>query len=677
MAIFQQGSFVLDPNETPQTIAKKRALVQSLMMNYGSADNIGEGIGQLFNGIGVGMANRKADKAEKAGMASGAAARSAIMSSLLGGSQAPKLSGPYPDAPAAPSGQTASAPINATGVDVAKRLQADFGLSPAAAAGFAGNLAHESGNFKTLQEINPTVKGSRGGFGWAQWTGPRRRQYEAWAAENRLDPTSPEANYGFLKHELTNTPEGAVIKALQGVNDPAQAAQIVSDKFLRPGIPHMGSRVSKSQQIANMLMGKGNDVQVASLDPSVGMSQAYAPSPQPEPSTQAVNAMAQGAQQPVPAPQPVQIAQSAPQAPQQPAMAIQDAGTPFERMVPQGGGMDMNMLIQQAQNPWLDDQSRSFVNGLIQHEMQKRDPAYQQQQQMQQLEMQKAQLELQQMQNPQPKWDVVNGKDGSILRVNPQTGENEVIYGPQADPVKPTADIQEYEYAVNQAKAAGIPQAQIPSFDQWTIQQKKAGASQVNIDQKAEGAFDKKLAEGQAESLNTMATEGMNAKADLAVIGELGTLMQGRGGTLDGLSGTLAKYGIGGEGISDIQAAQALINKLVPTQRQAGSGSMSDRDVELFTRSLPSLWNTPGGNQRILSVMEGLAQYKQAQGEIAQRVIIGELSRQDATKMLRAIPNPLEGFGKAAQSAPAQATPAMPDLSKMSDAELEALINGQ
>ncbi|TIQ63481.1 MAG: hypothetical protein E5X64_41765, partial [Mesorhizobium sp.] len=105
--------------------------------------------------------------------------------------------------------------------------------------------------------------------------------------------------------------------------------------------------------------------------------------------------------------------------------------------------------------------------------------------------------------------------------------------------------------------------------------------------------------------------------------------------------------------MSDIQAAQALINKLVPTQRQPGSGTMSDRDVELFTRSLPSLWNAPGGNQKILSVMRGLAQYRQTQGEIATAVMNGQMSRQDAAKALQSIPNPLAGFKASADQSKA------------------------
>ena len=140
-----------------------------------------------------------------------------------------------------------------TGTWLAQQLIQDFGLTPAAAAGFAGNLAHESGNFRQLQEISPIVKGSRGGFGWAQWTGPRRRQFEEWSKQNGLDPSSADANYGFLKYELSNTPEGGVLKSLEGINDPSQAAQIVSNKFLRPGVPHMNSRIERSNQIASSL----------------------------------------------------------------------------------------------------------------------------------------------------------------------------------------------------------------------------------------------------------------------------------------------------------------------------------------------------------------------------------------------------------------------------------------
>ena len=123
------------------------------------------------------------------------------------------------------------------------RLMADYGLTREQAAGFVGNLAHESGGFGTLQEVKPLIPGSRGGYGYAQWTGPRRKQFEAWTSQNNLDPRSFEANYGFLRHELDNTSEGAVLGRLRQAPDVATAAQVVEKGFLRPGIPHSASRV--------------------------------------------------------------------------------------------------------------------------------------------------------------------------------------------------------------------------------------------------------------------------------------------------------------------------------------------------------------------------------------------------------------------------------------------------
>ena len=129
-------------------------------------------------------------------------------------------------------------------------LQKDFDLSPEQAAGFVGNLAHESGGFQTLQEVDPTVAGSRGGFGYGQWTGDRRKQFEDFAKKNNLDPSSYEANYGFLKFELTNTKEGRFLDQLRKAGDARSAAEIVSNNFLRPGIPNMESRYKWADRFA-------------------------------------------------------------------------------------------------------------------------------------------------------------------------------------------------------------------------------------------------------------------------------------------------------------------------------------------------------------------------------------------------------------------------------------------
>lgn len=143
------------------------------------------------------------------------------------------------------------APAGDVGSRLMQDLQRDLGISPEQAAGIVGNLAHESGGFKTLQEINPLVEGSRGGYGYAQWTGPRRRQFEAWAEAQGLDPTSYAANYGFLKHELTNTSESRVMNSLAGADTYQDAAAIFSNQFLRPGIPHMENRLALAGRYAS------------------------------------------------------------------------------------------------------------------------------------------------------------------------------------------------------------------------------------------------------------------------------------------------------------------------------------------------------------------------------------------------------------------------------------------
>lgn len=161
--------------------------------------------------------------------------------------------------------------------DIAPRLMAglmqDYGLTQEQAAGFVGNLAHESGGFNTLQEINPLVEGSRGGYGYAQWTGPRRRQFEAWSSEHGLDPSSYDANYGFLRNELDNTAEGRVLNDLRAAPDVASASKVVEQQFLRPGIPHSESRV----KWANRALGGG-----ASPAPQPGLSSPVVPKPTPE-----------------------------------------------------------------------------------------------------------------------------------------------------------------------------------------------------------------------------------------------------------------------------------------------------------------------------------------------------------------------------------------------------------
>jgi hypothetical protein len=91
-------------------------------------------------------------------------------------------------------------------------------------AGVISNLMAES-RMTAINEKDPLVKGSRGGFGWMQWTGQRRLDFEAYCKKNGLDPKSDEANYGFLLHDLHS------IKGLLPGLKSTQSAKASADLF--------------------------------------------------------------------------------------------------------------------------------------------------------------------------------------------------------------------------------------------------------------------------------------------------------------------------------------------------------------------------------------------------------------------------------------------------------------
>ena len=122
------------------------------------------------------------------------------------------------------------------------KLMHDLGLTDIQAAGLLGNLGHESGGFRYLQEIKPVVKGSRGGWGLAQWTGPRRRAMDAWCKANKLDPASDAANIGYLYVELRGS-EKASLAALKREHTLEGATHSFMVHFERPGKPLLASRL--------------------------------------------------------------------------------------------------------------------------------------------------------------------------------------------------------------------------------------------------------------------------------------------------------------------------------------------------------------------------------------------------------------------------------------------------
>jgi Phage tail lysozyme/Chaperone of endosialidase len=183
--------------------------------------------------------------------------------------------GGAPDAADAPSGfdqaVTGAAPVAGglgTAAALRNHLMNTYGLTKDQATGFAGTLGYESGDFKTLQEQAP-VGGGRGGYGWAQWTGPRRTDFENFAKQNNLDPSSPEANQGFLDQELHGKYAGALdeIRKTGSVADAAKATLVHYEGMpdtpeirAQGGIPATQGHIDRALAYDKALGGSGTDV---------------------------------------------------------------------------------------------------------------------------------------------------------------------------------------------------------------------------------------------------------------------------------------------------------------------------------------------------------------------------------------------------------------------------------
>jgi hypothetical protein len=291
---------------------------------------------------------------------------------------------------------------------------------------------------------------------------------------------------------------------------------------------------------------------------------------------------------------------------------------------------------------------------------------------MRQIEMQKAQLELQQMQQPQapqPGFTMLTDEQEVQMGLNPagvyQQGPDGALKVVQdAPPGSPRPMTAEERAAWGISPEDTTPYALVDGMP------KAIGGGGVTVNNDLGGGkFDDEFAKGDAASLVAVSDAGNAAIRNLGRIDELDRLLAasptGAGAALARAAG---EFGVNTEGLDDIQAAQAIINSLVPEQRQPGSGPMSDADLALFKESLPRIINQPGGNQSIIQTMRAIAQYDAEGAQIVQRLRAGEIKRAEAFDLLQARKNPLEGFKAPAGAKTPEA--AAIDFSNMTAAEL-------
>jgi hypothetical protein len=201
------------------------------------------------------------------------------------------------------------------------------------------------------------------------------------------------------------------------------------------------------------------------------------------------------------------------------------------------------------------------------------------------------------------------------------------------------------------AKAAGeIPAG--TTLPQYIEMKRPPGTTVKNIVGGEKDPFDIEAAKKQASVFSGIQESGLAAQRAAKDINKLGNILtKVDTGGVASFKQAAGNFGIKTEGLDDIQAAQAIINKLVPAQRPPGSGTMSDADLALYKESLPRLINQPGANREIVKSMKEINEYVIKEGQIASDVIDKKITPAEGRRKLLELGNPIQDFFERNQSA--------------------------
>ena len=167
----------------------------------------------------------------------------------------------------------------------------------------------------------------------------------------------------------------------------------------------------------------------------------------------------------------------------------------------------------------------------------------------------------------------------------------------------------------------------------------------VTISQTQEDAFASEAGKQDAKffsELNALYAPASRKIAQIDRLQDLLSNVETGGGAY--VKNVLGRYGIKTEGLDAIQAVSAYIEQLIPGQREPGSGSSSDIDVQGFRRGLPSLINQPGGNEIIVNTIRSIQEHEIAVSLIGGKVMDGQLTRSEGRKALNELVHPLAEF---------------------------------
>lgn len=227
-------------------------------------------------------------------------------------------------------------------------------------------------------------------------------------------------------------------------------------------------------------------------------------------------------------------------------------------------GPSLNQLMQAAANPWLSEGQRSVVNAMIEQKMKENDPS-------------------------------------AALDRRYKEAQIAALENPQA---KPTADMQEYEFAKSQGFQG--------TFQDYQVAMKQAGRQEtnVNVDAKGETEYDKGMGKALADKTISIIDAGQAANGKIATYQQMLDVLPGiytgaGGDTL--LTGKRIAKGLGLDvgDLSGPEFVQAMGNQMALELRNPAGGAgmpgaMSDSDRAFLASMSPGLTKTPEGNKTLL-----------------------------------------------------------------------------
>lgn len=512
------GLFSFDANkETPQSAAQRRALAEAIMGRSMSPKNVGEGFGAIASGIVANVERGRASAAESAGQASANSTFSNIANMITG--QGGSAGGGALGA-ANEVGQAAPTTSNFSGsqqefidmlMPTALEVSAETGIDPriivaqaaqetgwgrsAPGNNFFGIKSHGQSGGQTLN-THEYINGERvnvsdsfrtfgspedsvRGYGEFIRSNPRYGDFmAAQGLDAQLDALQAS---GYATDPNYSQSVGSIARGIALPQQPTQVASVdpTMNMVITPEMHAAFSAANPDDLVATL-----PNTATASADPSVMTrtlpfrpgGDAAGPSQADLPPNAAPGTVAQGLDG-----QTYMYAETSGMA----GATGPQGWIPYSggQSAPANSGIDLGYLMDAAQNPWLNEGQRGMINALIQQELQRMDPQYQQGLAQGDVNLRRSEFELDQMMNPpapfQPtpmspeemaSWGIPEGSGSWTIG---EDGMPQQIFEPSSDPTS----VQEYEYYLQQAEALG--QQPVP-YVEWDNARKAAGATNIS-----------------------------------------------------------------------------------------------------------------------------------------------------------------------------------------------------